>query len=180
MRPETRAYLKANKPSEFFSGDVLRDCIKVTASVKGGVLVVVDDYPTGAAHPLTRAETVRLRDWLNTHLGDTAPMTKGHSNEPVNLAPIRERLTLVAHFGTDWETAPDDDTHDWHITYPSEREDAGLVATVPDYGEHIAELIVNAPRDLAALVGEVQRLRAELADKEMTQPRARPGRPAKN
>jgi len=70
MRPETRAYIKANKPSEFVSGDPDRDCMKVTASGKGGVLVIVDDYPDGVAHPLTRAETVRLRDWLNNHLSD--------------------------------------------------------------------------------------------------------------
>jgi hypothetical protein len=81
--------------------------------------------------------------------------------ETVDLEAIRERLALVAHFGTDWEVIPDADDHDWIVAYPSDRDDAGHLAAVPDYGEHVAELIANAPKDLTDLLAEVDQLRFE-------------------
>lgn len=40
---------------------------------------------------------------------------------------------------------------------------AGLAATVPDYGEHIADLFANAPKDVAALLAVVHHLKEKHA-----------------
>ncbi|MEU0236815.1 hypothetical protein ABZ234_03925 [Nocardiopsis sp. NPDC006198] len=73
---------------------------------------------------------------------------------------IRERLALVAHFGTDWSY--DDSDDGWTVSYATDHPQAGHLATVADYGEHVADLIAHAPRDLAALLAEVDRLRGVL------------------
>lgn len=73
VKPETRAYLAANRPPKFFSGELDHNSIEVTAGLDGGVSVLLDDDPDVDAYLLDRAETIRLRDWLTTHLGDTPP-----------------------------------------------------------------------------------------------------------
>ncbi|WP_435108127.1 hypothetical protein [Nocardiopsis synnemataformans] len=99
MKPETHTYLATHKPPEFVSGDILHGCMKVTSSRTSGVLVVVDDYPDGVAHPLDRAETVRLRDWLNVHLGDTATPYKTPAVAGFAAEIDAERQRQITKFG---------------------------------------------------------------------------------
>lgn len=75
---------------------------------------------------------------------------------------IRERLALVSGYGTDWSYEDDDANRTWVVGYATTNPQAGLIATVPDYGEQIANLIAHAPADLTALLAEVDRLRGVL------------------
>lgn len=77
-----------------------------------------------------------------------------------DLDAIRTRLALTAHFGTDWTY--DDHGDGWTVSYETDRPQAGHLATVADYAEAVADLFAHAPRDLTALLDEVDRLRAEL------------------
>ncbi|MFE7462320.1 hypothetical protein ACWFMI_24970 [Nocardiopsis terrae] len=71
MRPETRAYLDANRGPQFVSRGPNGDRLKVAPTPFDGVLLVtVDDHEDSADHALNREEAIRLRDWLTAHLGD--------------------------------------------------------------------------------------------------------------
>ena len=82
----------------------------------------------------------------------------------VDLEAIRERLAVVAHLGTDWTYIDDPKNHNWLVAYDMNTPGAGLAATVPDYGEHIADLIANAPKDLTSLLAAVDHLMAKHAE----------------
>lgn len=77
---------------------------------------------------------------------------------------IRERLALVSGYGTDWSYEDDDENRTWVVGYATTNPQAGLIATVPDYGEQIADLIANAPRDLAALLAVIDHLKEKHAE----------------
>ncbi|RCV51195.1 hypothetical protein [Marinitenerispora sediminis] len=95
-------------------------------------------------------------------------MTTARLNE------IRERLNNVSHLPS-WEIAPDlSDSGEWVIRYRDADGETGLVATVPDHGYAIAELVADAPADIAALLAEVDALtdRAALLQRERDDVRA--------
>lgn len=75
---------------------------------------------------------------------------------------IRDRLLRASGYGTDWTYQDDDANRTWVVSYATDNPLAGLVATVPDYGEHLADLIAHAPADLAALLAENAALKAKL------------------
>lgn len=75
---------------------------------------------------------------------------------------IRDRLLRASGYGTDWSYEDDDANRTWVVGYATTNPQAGLIATVPDYGEQIADLIAHAPADLTALLAEVDRLRGVL------------------
>lgn len=77
-----------------------------------------------------------------------------------DLDAIRTRLTVTEHFGIDWTY--DDHGDGWTVSYKTDHPQAGHLATIPDYAEAVADLFAHAPRDLTALLDEVDRLRAEL------------------
>jgi MoxR-like ATPase len=74
---------------------------------------------------------------------------------------IRERLALISGYGTDW-SYEDDASRTWTVSYTTDNPQAGLIATVPDYGEALADLIAHAPADLTALLAENAALKAKL------------------
>ena len=75
-----------------------------------------------------------------------------------------ERLAEIAatspHYEGPWTYDLDDDGLDWVVLYPSNTPLAGRVATVPDYGEYLAEFIAGARTAVPELLAEVKRLRA--------------------
>ena len=75
----------------------------------------------------------------------------------LDLAAIEARMPAV--YDGPWYVQPADDGR-WLVGYPTDNPKAGLIATVPDYGEHLAEFIAAARTDVPALVAEVRRLRA--------------------
>lgn len=85
-----------------------------------------------------------------------------------DLEAIRERLALIDGYTTPWDYQDDDENHTWVIGYTTDNPKAGLVATVPDYGEHLADLIANAPTDLKALLAMVDHLRQKHAEVQET------------
>ncbi|MFC7330791.1 hypothetical protein [Marinactinospora rubrisoli] len=89
------------------------------------------------------------------------------------LDAIRERLTAVSNL-PNWEIDPDpSDSGEWVVTYRDDG-DTGLVATVPDHGYAVAELIADAPAGIAALLAEVDELtdRAARLQRERDEARA--------
>jgi hypothetical protein len=75
-------------------------------------------------------------------------------------------LTAIAGRVPEWYAAPwtyDFEGDQWWVGYATDNPLAGLIATVPDYGERLAEFIAHAREDIPALLAEVQRLTAELA-----------------
>jgi len=76
---------------------------------------------------------------------------------PLDLDAIRHRVPL-GHEGP-WYVEFDEETGRWSVGYPSDNPLAGLIATVPDYGHHLAEFIAHARQDVPALLAEVDRLR---------------------
>lgn len=80
---------------------------------------------------------------------------------PEQLDAIKNRIPTT--YGPPWTV--DDGTDDdgnlvWHVLYATDDPQAGLVATVPDYGQYLAEFLAAARADIPALVAEVERLRA--------------------
>lgn len=82
------------------------------------------------------------------------------------MALTRQRLAEIADriphgYPGPWTVTPaknGDGGLDWLIGYPTDNPDAGLVATVPDYGEGLAEFIAHARQDVVDLLAEVHRL----------------------
>ena len=83
------------------------------------------------------------------------------------LAAIRQRFEGIAHYPGPWDVVPNDDgSGNWLIGYPTENPLAGLIATVPDYGEAIAEFLAAAREDVPALLDDNARLRERVAELE--------------
>ena len=81
------------------------------------------------------------------------------SSAPLDLDAIRRRIpTCLAP----WYVEYDEPAGKWLIGYPTANPLAGLIATVPDYGEQLAEFIAHARTDVPALVEQVAALAAEL------------------
>jgi len=70
------------------------------------------------------------------------------------------RRTIPAVYDGPWYVQLDDDGR-WKVGYPTDNPKAGRVATVPDYGEQLAEFIAAARTAVPALLAEVERLRAQ-------------------
>jgi hypothetical protein len=107
-------------------------------------------------------EAAELAQALLDAAGTGARVIGDSDTTNADTAAIRERLALVSGYGTDWSYEDDDASRTWVVSYATDNPLAGLVATVPDYGEHLADLIAHAPADLAALLDEVDRLRGVL------------------
>lgn len=83
---------------------------------------------------------------------------------PEELAEIEAGIPAI--YGAPWTTEPGTDEHGhlvWHVRYATDNPDAGLVATLPDYAEHLAEFTAAARTNVPRLLREVKRLRAEAA-----------------
>ncbi|MFF3848022.1 hypothetical protein [Streptomyces sp. NPDC002328] len=82
------------------------------------------------------------------------------------LSPEREqeiRESIPTVYGPPWTLHPNWEDGTWRVMYATDHPLAGLVATVPDYGEHLAEFIATARAAVPELLAEIDRLRAELA-----------------
>ncbi|MGW5465191.1 hypothetical protein [Streptomyces sp. NPDC003996] len=91
--------------------------------------------------------------------------------EPLSLEreqEIRESIPTV--YGPPWTLEPDMVDGTWRVMYATDHPLAGLVAVVPDYGAHLAEFIATARAAVPELLGEIQRLRAELANRPQAGP----------
>jgi hypothetical protein len=94
----------------------------------------------------------------------------GAVTAPMSLARLREiEKTVPAGYSAPWTVDPIDEDgvlRGWAVGYcrdgvaPELRELCGLVATVPDYGERLAEFIAQARTAVPELVAEVKRLTA--------------------
>ena len=70
--------------------------------------------------------------------------------------------TIPSGYEGPWYFQPAEDGRRWVVGYPTDCPDAGLIATVPDYGMYLAEFIAAARNAVPELVAEVKRLRAEV------------------
>lgn len=68
-----------------------------------------------------------------------------------------------------WRVEPSE-SGEWLVAYATDCPQAGLVATVPDYGWTLAEFIAAARSDVPTLTAEVRRLRAVLDAARCTDP----------
>lgn len=69
---EWRKYFDVPEPLDLTAanGDGLK--VNPSEAEAGGTFLVIDDGPSGTAAALTRADTVKLRDWLTKLLEETA------------------------------------------------------------------------------------------------------------
>lgn len=80
------------------------------------------------------------------------------------------RRTVPEAYRPPWHWQPTYDMDGWEIRYPADHPQAGLVATLPGYGENLAFFIAEARSAVPELLGEISRLYAQVAELEQAAP----------
>lgn len=89
------------------------------------------------------------------------------SAAPVSDERLEEiRRSIPTVYGPPWTARPNWNDDTWTVRYATENPLAGLVATVPDYGENLADFIATARTAVPELLAEVERLRARVDEVE--------------
>lgn len=78
------------------------------------------------------------------------------------LAEIEDAIPLG--YDGPWNVVPAEEGGNWLVGYSTDNPNAGLVATVPDYGFYLADFIARARTDVPALLADNARLRADLTE----------------
>lgn len=95
---------------------------------------------------------------------DREPEPPDEHEEPLDLEEIR--ASIPAEYEAPWTVQPGVDHEGhlvWHVLYDTTNPDAGLVATLPDYAEGLAEFIAHARTVVPHLLSRLRAAETALA-----------------